>query len=229
MSEPTLAQKLLTVQTKIGAVARSSTNPHFKSKYADLNEVLEVAKAALNAEGIFISQAPGVDASGVQTVRYVETSLIDASSGQQISGRVAFSGAEDNMQKIGAAITYARRFGLVSLLALESEDDDGESAVGRGSQGAKATAKGPASVSTVGAASDRVGSVSKQPAPAVPGASRETLLKTIKLTGKTLIDSKRASKEEAEGMLALYGVKDPAELNVEQMGKLLTQLEARLK
>ncbi len=225
MVEQTLSQKLLVVQRKIGAVSKSSTNPHFKSKYADLNEVLNVAKGALNDEGIFIAQSPGANEFG----KYLETSLIDAASGQQIQGRVFFSGAEENMQKIGAAITYARRFGLVSLLALESDDDDGEAAVGRGQAPRAVTSEVKQTAPKAGTGGG-VQAVKAVPVQAeVPrGASRKTIEEKLSLTSKVLIDSKKATQEEVVKLLMAYGVKDKSELSDEQARKLLTQLTEKL-
>lgn len=228
-SNTSLAQKLLKIQRQIGAVSKSSDNPHFRSKYADLNEVLAVAKPALNAEGVFIVQSPGANEYG----KYLETSLIDTDSGQQVMGRVFFSGAEDNMQKIGAATTYARRFGIVSLLALESEDDDGETAVGRGStSGAGKGSSGPSSIRD-GGSGPKVGLVGKTstpvPAKVSEGLSREKVNEKISLTSKVLIDSKRMPADDVFKMLNAYGVKDKTELNDDQAKKLLTQLEERLK
>ncbi len=225
----TLPQKLLAVQNKIGAVSKSSSNPHFRSKFADLNEVLSVAKEALLSEGVFISQSPGANEYG----KYLETSLIDADSGQQIQGRVFFSGAEDNMQKIGAAITYARRFGIVSLLALESADDDGEEAVGRGQgrQGGEPSRPVANQDSKPGGTREAIPPKAATPVQAaVPqGPSRKTINEKISLTSKVLIDSKKATQEEVGKMLAMYQVKTKEELNDDQARKLLTQLEEKLK
>lgn len=213
MTTSTLAQKLLSVQRKIGAVTKSSSNPHFRSKYADLNEVLDVAKEALNSEGIFITQSPGANEFG----KYLETALIDSDSGQQVQGRVFFSGSEENMQKIGAAITYARRFGLVSLLALESEDDDGETAVGRAPE-VKKSEPAPAKMISKPTAA----------ASAPNGTLRKNIDAKISLTSKVLIDSKRTTGDEVVAMLQAYGVKTKEELNDDQARKLLTQLEGKL-
>lgn len=227
MSELTLAQKLLIVQSKIRAVTKSATNPHFKSRYADLNEVLDVAKEALNIQGIFISQAPGANEFG----KYLETSLIDGDSGQQIQGRVFFSGTEDNMQKIGAAITYARRFGLVSLLALESEDDDGETAVGRGNgQAARSNHQASQGGASAAPSQQAPSGASKVPVQNAsnPGASKKTTLEKISLTSKVLVDSKRCTQDEVIAMLQSYGVKTKDELKDDQAQKLLAQLEGKL-
>lgn len=224
----TLAQKLLEVQRKIGAVTKSSTNPHFKSRYADLNEVLDVAKEALNIEGLFIAQGGDHDAGGP----FIRTSLIDADSGQTMEGKVYLVGTPD-MQKMGAAITYARRFGLVSLLALESEDDDGEAAVGRGtSPGTYNSIPAQSSVSNgssgVKARPDSKGSMPVQP-PVPSGFNREACLQKISLTSKVIIDSKRDTLENLKTYLWSYHVKDKTELTDAQAMKFLTQLEEKLK
>lgn len=213
----TLAQKLLSVQQSIEKVTKGSSNPHFRSKYADLNEVLDVSKGALNAEGVFISQGSGKDAFG----QYVETSLIDADSGQQLAGRVYFSGNEDNMQKIGAAITYARRFGLVSLLALESEDDDGETAIGRGkAEKVQSSSKTPAPA-------PRVGGVPSESKVAVPSNDRETLNKRIRQTAKVLADTKKQPLEVSKALVDKYGGIEA--MTDEQAEEVIVKLEEVLK
>jgi hypothetical protein len=213
----TLPQKLLAVQKRIGAVTKGSVNPHFRSKYADLNEVLAVAKEALNAEGIVLVQSVGFDSNYPVAVRYVETILLDSETAQSTSCKVAFSGAEDNMQKIGAAITYARRFGLVALLALETEDDDGETAVGRSP--AKPTSTPAAGVPK--AAPPMETKVSTE-------VSRKTLNEKISQTSKVLIAKKTLTLEEATKLVTAFGVKAKEELTDDQARKLLTQLEERL-
>lgn len=222
----TLAQKLLDVQKSIGALKKDSDNPYFKSKYADLNQVLEVAKQALHPEGIVIVQGPGHDANG----KYIQTVLLDTESGQSIDCKVPFSGAESDMQKIGAAITYARRFGLVSLLALEQEDDDGEAAVGRSSNN---TPKREPSSSAGGGQAPRSVTAPKANSPVQAevskGVNRKALNEKISLTSKVIVDSKRDSADNIIKMVTSFGVKTKEELTDEQAVKLLSQLEAKLK
>lgn len=226
----TLAQKLLGVQERIGAVTKSSSNPHFRSKYADLNEVLDVAKEALNGQGIFITQSPGANEFG----KYLETSLVNADDGQQISGRVFFSGAEENMQKIGAAITYARRFGLVSLLALESEDDDGETASGRGMAIVPQTVKSKSvPKGTDGNGKDSVSSPNpKVTAPVqaeIPKATnREKTNQKIALTSKVLKDAKKATHEDIASIFNTFGVDSVVSLTDAQAEEFLKQLTEKL-
>lgn len=121
-----LCSSLLTVQKSLEAVKKTATNPYFKSKYASLEDVLELTKPALQAEGLLLLQPCGRDTLG----SFVSTEIRNV-TGEAVACRVYLTEPAD-MQKLGAAITYARRYGLVSLLALEQEDDDGETAVGRG-------------------------------------------------------------------------------------------------
>lgn len=211
MTTQTLAKKLLDVQKKIENVTKSSSNPHFRSKYADLNEVLDVSKRALNEEGLFISQGAGKDAFGA----YLETSIINSEDSQQISGRVYFSGTEDNMQKIGAAITYARRFGLVSLLALESEDDDGEAAVGRSKPAASQAPQA-------------------SPKPQVQAAiqsrpSRETVNKAISAAATVLQAKKIMDLAAIKALLATHGAEKKEDLTDEKASAVLALMQEKLK
>lgn len=122
-----IAKALLNAQKKMGGVKKSSTNPFFKSKYADLASVLDACKDALNSEGITILQPVRRDENGQAMV---QTMLLHV-SGELLEATMPVMPAPD-MQKLGASITYARRQSLQSFLALPAEDDDGETAVGRG-------------------------------------------------------------------------------------------------
>lgn len=123
-----LGGKLLDVQTQIEAVKKTATNPYFKSKYVDLNQVLEACKVELNKRGLYVLQPCGKDSFGA----YVQTLIQDKGDGMAVESKVYLTGNEKNMQEVGSSITYARRYGLISLLALEAEDDDGELTAGRG-------------------------------------------------------------------------------------------------
>lgn len=114
-------KKLLDFQKKGITIVKDSTNPHFKNTYADLNEVLDKVKKPLNEMGVVI--IPQVTKEGVDVVLY------DTEDDTHVSSFVPFVTLTD-MQKLGGAITYAKRYGLVALLALEDEDDDGNTATG---------------------------------------------------------------------------------------------------
>lgn len=112
--------KLLEFQ-KLGiTIEKDAANPFFKSRYTSLNEVLDKVKKPLNDMGIVITQES--DEGGIMTI------LTDTEDETAATAYVPFVGATD-MQKLGSAISYARRYALIALLCLEDADDDGESAI----------------------------------------------------------------------------------------------------
>lgn len=121
-----LTQALLRVQEKLEAVKKTSANPYYKSKYANLESVLSIVKPLLEENKLLLLQPCGRDTQG----SFVATEVRHL-NGEAVQCRVYFPEPAD-MQKLGASITYGRRFGLTSLFAMEQEDDDGETAVGRG-------------------------------------------------------------------------------------------------
>lgn len=118
-----LALALHKAQTKIKAALKDSTNPHFRSKYADLSSVVEAVKAPLNAEGIVFLQ--GV--SGVENGVAVETMLLHV-SGEWMSSTLEIPASKHDAQGYGSAITYGRRYGLQAMCGVPAEDDDGNAA-----------------------------------------------------------------------------------------------------
>jgi len=113
-------KKLLAFQKLNISIVKSSVNPHFKSKFANLNEVLDKVKAPLNELGVVIIQAPTKDG--------LLTTLVDTETeGEELSQIQGFLPFVDmaNPQKIGSNLTYYRRYALVTMLGLEDEDDDG--------------------------------------------------------------------------------------------------------
>ncbi len=114
------------VQQNVGKIKKSSDNPYFNSKYADLPTIWEKIKAELNSNGLVVSQHPVSTESGMG----LETIIIHIGSGQMISSTVSSKTDTSNPQKMGSAITYLRRYALCSILGLQvdDEDDDGNKA-----------------------------------------------------------------------------------------------------
>lgn len=121
-------KKLLAFQQLGITVEKDAANPFFKSRYTSLNQVLEKVKKPLNDAGIVILQRSEVEWSDGKEVQGIVTELIDTEDDTLVRSFVPFVGATD-MQKLGSAISYARRYALIALLCLEDSDDDGESAI----------------------------------------------------------------------------------------------------
>ena len=118
-----IAAALAAAQAEMGKALKQSNNPAFRSKYADLGNVMDACLPALNKNGIAVIQPTGADTEG----RYVETILLHT-SGQTLSCRVPLIVSKNDMQGYGSAVTYARRYGLMCMAGIAPEDDDGNAA-----------------------------------------------------------------------------------------------------
>lgn len=119
-----LAEALSKAQGEIEDATKAGINPHFKSKYADLAAVRAVIRTPLSANGLSIIQLPRAQNGVVE----VDTMLVHK-TGEYISETLRMPVAQMNAHGIGSAITYARRYGLMSILCLAADDDDGNAAV----------------------------------------------------------------------------------------------------
>jgi hypothetical protein len=115
---------LAAAQTDMGGVKKGSVNPAFKSKYADLADVVAAVSPALNAQGIaFFHVATSVDGE-----RVMRTVLAHGPSDTRIECDVPLIVTKNDMQGYKSATTYAKRIGLESLTGVAPADDDGTAA-----------------------------------------------------------------------------------------------------
>jgi len=121
----TINQKLLAFQQKVNSIKKDGKNPHFKSTYATLTQILSEVKPILSDVGLIVTQ-PIIGGS-------VHTIILDSESGEKIEGNIDLP-TNQNPQQIGSAITYYRRYLLAGMLALEIEDDDANLATHSASQ-----------------------------------------------------------------------------------------------
>jgi hypothetical protein len=119
-----LAKALAAAQAIMAGARKDSSNPHFKSKYADLASVWDACREALTANGLSIVQA--TEPSERQEV-VVVTCLLHT-SGEWISSRLALPVQKGDAQGFGSALTYARRYSLAAMVGVAPEDDDGNAA-----------------------------------------------------------------------------------------------------
>jgi hypothetical protein len=119
-----LANALAKAQGAIDDASKTTANPFFKSKYADLAAVRFVIREPLAVNDLAIIQAPRVVEGGAE----VETMIIHK-SGEFMSETLFMPAGKSDAHGYASAITYARRIGLMSLLCLASYDDDGNTAV----------------------------------------------------------------------------------------------------
>jgi hypothetical protein len=116
-----LLQKLIEFRKKVKSIKKDATNPFYKSKYSTLACVIDTIEEALNEAGIGYIQIPE---SGKLT-----TTIYNADDTTDIkSCSIELILEKPDMQKLGSALTYARRYGLTTILGLKEEDDDANSA-----------------------------------------------------------------------------------------------------
>lgn len=117
-----LATALAQAQGEIKDATKDSINPHLKSKYADLAEVLQTARPVLSKYGLSVIQ-------GVEYAenRVIVTTRLMHKSGQWVDSALAIPVGKQDAQGVGAATTYGRRYGLAAMVGMSQDDDDGES------------------------------------------------------------------------------------------------------
>ena len=119
------AKAFVAAQMATDAVKKAATNPAFKSKYADLSEVVEAVVPALNKAGIGVMQFPEFDGDWVS----VTTTLMHE-TGASVTGTLRLRPSKADPQGVGSAITYGRRYSLLAMTGAAPEDDDGQAASG---------------------------------------------------------------------------------------------------
>jgi hypothetical protein len=127
---------LIAAQVDMLPLYKTSLNPHFKSKYVDLSGVVDAVADSLQKNGLALIQM--VQLVGVDN-KPVLVSRLAHESGEYIESEYPLI-TKDNSdpQKLGAAITYARRYSMMAMLGIAPEDDDGNTASGRSSSAAPA-------------------------------------------------------------------------------------------
>ena len=119
-----IAKAFVEAQKEFAPALKTSTNPHFRSKYVDLAGCVEAVIDALNNHGIALIQKTHDCDNGVK----LETIFMHE-SGEQITGGIIHVPADkQNAQGYGSALTYARRYSLMAACGIAPEDDDGNAA-----------------------------------------------------------------------------------------------------
>jgi len=124
-----LAKALCNAQGQMGGVVKDSSNPFFKSKYADITSVIKAIKQPFSDNGLSYTQFPISNEHGVG----VSTRLMHV-SGQYLEMEYTLPTVKKDPQSSGSAITYARRYALQSIAGIPVADDDAEAAMLRGNE-----------------------------------------------------------------------------------------------
>lgn len=159
--KPTLLSELLLLQAELPKLPKDKTNPHFGSKFTGLDTIVERTGPLLVKHQMAWITKPGRDELGP----YLGYRLVFLPTGEAETGEIPLLLAKDDMQGLGSALTYARRYALTCVLNLVSDEDDDGSA-----------ASTPANVQNLqgyakGLSTDGIKSAYKQAGMSVPGGS----------------------------------------------------------
>ena len=141
-SQVAIVKALIAARKAIGPVRKDAKNPHLNNAYATLGAVLDAVIGPLLDHGIVVTQTPVPIEGG----RWALQTTLRHEDGGDLTGLVPLEYAEakglNPMQSLGSAVSYARRYGLLSLVCLAAEDDDGAGA-GAGPPRKQATDRRP--------------------------------------------------------------------------------------
>lgn len=120
-----IAVALVKFNGEVSKIEKDSSNPHFKNKYASLDNIIDEIRPILHKHGLSIMQFPGGDGD-----KFTMTTMLLHESGEWIESQpIVMKPVKNDPQGIGSCTTYARRYSLSSFLSLNTgEDDDGEGA-----------------------------------------------------------------------------------------------------
>jgi hypothetical protein len=119
MSE--ISKAIVKAQKLFGKALKTSNNPHFRSKYADLSNVIEAVIDGLHESNIALIQKTHDVQGGVK----VETIFLHETGEEYSAGLLFIPAVKQDAQGYGSALTYARRYSLMSACGVAPEDDDG--------------------------------------------------------------------------------------------------------
>lgn len=134
-----LAKSLLEAQKNMPPMEKDAVNPHFKSAFTSLDYIISHARPVWTEAGLSVTQWPSFDeVSGRHTLT---TRVTDAATGESMQDEMLLNIGKDDMQGLGAAITYARRFSLSAIFALATETDDDGNSTAKRKRSAEGTAE----------------------------------------------------------------------------------------
>lgn len=132
-----LSAAMAAAQGEMKPAIKDATNPHFKSKYADLSSVFEAVRGPFAKHGLSVWQELGNADGGVT----VSTRVVHK-SGQWVEfGPLYVPAGKQDAQGLGSAATYARRYGIASALGVCADEDDDGNAAASGNGGGKLPAQ----------------------------------------------------------------------------------------
>jgi hypothetical protein len=236
-----LAAALAKAQGNMAGALKDSENPHFRSKYADLESVWNACREPLTSNGLSVTQL--LTYTERQAVA-IETLLLHE-SGEYIGSSFEIPVSKSDAQGFGSALTYARRYSLSAIIGIAPAEDDGESAVGRGTT-AKKTASTPPTAKQADSSGTSQGGSQPKTEKTPPASNTEADTKAAeyhdrirgalrqiygedKAAALAYVENETVWIDKATGEVKAAGVKDYRKLSEGRSKVLCSKLEARIK
>ena len=209
-----IASALVKAQRAFGPALKTSTNPHFRSRYADLSACVEAVIDALNENGIFLLQKNYDCNDGIMC----ETVFVHESGEMLECGIVHFPAVKQDPQGYASALTYARRYSLMSACGIAPEDDDGNA-------GSRKLAPAANPLDAI-----------KPPAPAatlpytltIPGKESRQYETSDAYTNGTIELREKVEKSSLANRTKMTKLRELREANEEQVNKINPEHKAKL-
>lgn len=214
-----IATALVKAQREFGPALKTSTNPHFRSKYADLSACVEAVIDALNNNGIFLLQKNYDHASGIM----VETVFVHESGEMLECGCLYFPAAKNDPQGFMSALTYGRRASLMAACGIAPEDDDGNA----GSRG-KFVAPNPLDNVKPTPAPAPMPILSAKYTLAIPGKESRIYNESLSYMNATLELRDKVEKSAMAARTKMTKLRELREANDAQIDKIDVQHKANL-
>lgn len=214
-----IASALVKAQRQFGPALKTSTNPHFRSKYADLSACIEAVIDALNDNGIFLLQKNYDCSNGIMC----ETVFVHESGEMLECGIVHFPAVKQDPQGYASALTYARRYSLMAACGIAPEDDDGNA----GSRG-KFVAPNPLDNVKPAPAPAPMPILSAKYTLAIPGKESRIYNESLSYMNATLELRDKVEKSAMAARTKMTKLRELREANDAQIDKIDVQHKANL-
>jgi len=207
-----LAVALVKAQGEITAISKDGANPHFKSKYATLDNIIDETRPILARHGLAILQMPGGDGENV----IMRTMLMHESGEWLETEPLVMRPAKNDPQGMGSCITYARRYSYSALLSISTDEDDD----GNGASHAPQSQQGRSNYQP----SQQSRQQSAPPSNA-PAASDKVSEAQLKLIGKLKRDKAISDDDYRELLEAQFRINSSKDLSKKQATEFIKYLQ----
>lgn len=123
-TQASLFVALMNLQNELDPIKKTETNPHLSTTYANLTMLWNAIRAPLATHGLLVLQEPHSHSRGAM----VTTTVVHVESGEWRHSTLFIPARKADAQAFGSALSYCRRYSLLTVLSLMTTDDDGHAA-----------------------------------------------------------------------------------------------------